>query len=219
MFYCFVYQESFLAEENVNMRKKFFVIGDSISWYYGQYLSKMLAPFADYDRKGGSKKMTELADMTDGVNGGHSGMVLIYVKGVLNKTFFKNSDYLVLNCGIHDTKIMPETGKIQIDPETYRKNLESIISIAPMPIIWVTTTPFNLPCGDFAGRQQNIDLYNKAALEIMAKHKIPVIDLDNFTRTLGTDIYLNGTDPCHFNDAAQALQAAFICGQLLSFIR
>jgi hypothetical protein len=64
-----------------------------------------------------------------------------------------------------------------------------------------------------------IDLYNKAALEIMAKHKIPVIDLDNFTRTLGTDIYLNGTDPCHFNDAAQALQAAFICGQLLSFIR
>ena len=53
----------------------------------------------------------------------------------------------------------------------------------------------------------------------MAKHKIPVIDLDNFTRTLGTDIYLNGTDPCHFNDAAQALQAAFICGQLLSFIR
>ena len=53
----------------------------------------------------------------------------------------------------------------------------------------------------------------------MAKHEIPVIDLDKFTRTLGTDIYLNGTDPCHFNAAAQAQQAAFICGQLLQFTK
>ncbi len=203
--------------------KKLFVIGDSISCYYGEYLKAMLEGFYEYDRKGGSNKLEDLDDCTDGINGGDSSMVLAYLKSVINMDFF-NPDYLLLNCGIHDTK-MPEE-KLQVSPEQYSKNLEKILDIVKSKstkVIWVRTTPVNkhTKCWDsqeILRRQRNIDRYNDIADEIMAGNNVPVINLNKFTVNLGPDIYLNKFDSVHFNNEAARLQAAFIAGSVISMI-
>jgi lysophospholipase L1-like esterase len=203
--------------------KKLFVIGDSISCYYGEYLKSMLEGICEYDRKGGIHKLDDLDDCTNGINGGDSSMVLTYLKSVVNMDFFK-PDYLLLNCGLHDTK-MPG-GNLQVLPEQYSENLKKILDIAQsktIKVIWVRTTPVNANTThwdekEILRRQNDIDRYNRIADEIMEENHIPVIDLHMFTVNLGPDIYLNEVDSVHFNNEAAKLQAAFIAGSVISLI-
>ncbi|MBT3378542.1 MAG: SGNH/GDSL hydrolase family protein [Lentisphaerae bacterium] len=204
--------------------KQLFVIGDSISCYYGRHLERMLVGVMAYDRKGGSHRLIGLDDCTDGVNGGDSSMVLTYLTEVVNQDWFA-PDILLLNCGIHDTKRNQETGELQMPLPAYSAKLNRIIDLAKRSgaaPVWVRTTPLNPE----AHRPENaivwhesadIDNYNTAADQIMADRTVPVIDLFSFTRKLGEDIYLNGTDHVHFNDTAAAQQAAFLAGWLAQF--
>ena len=123
--------------------KKLFVIGDSISCYYGQYLKDMLNGCCEYDRKGGNNKLENLDDCSDGINGGDSSMVLTYFQEILKMAFF-HQDYLLLNCGLHDTK--NHNGILQIPPEQYSKNLNQICNLAKqhgINVIRARTTPLN----------------------------------------------------------------------------
>jgi lysophospholipase L1-like esterase len=200
--------------------KKLFVIGDSISCYYGEYLKPMLDGAYEYDRKGGTNKLDDLDDCTDGINGGDSSMVLTYIKSVINMEIFK-PDYLLLNCGIHDTK-MPD-GKLQVPPDQYSKNLTQILDIAKsknIKVIWVRTTPVNENTTqwekeEIKRRIHDIDLYNDIADEIMPDNDIPIIDLHKFTVNLGPDVFMNSNDSVHFNANTAKLQAAFISGSIL----
>lgn len=204
--------------------KKLFVIGDSISCYYGKYLAPMLTGICEYDRKGGTHRLVNLDDCTDGINGGDSSMVLNYLKSVIDMDFF-HPDFLMLNCGIHDTKTFE--GKLQISPENYRENLKAVLSLAGngrIKVIWVSTTPVNRQTmhwdtQEILRRQQDVDRYNIIADEIMRRHHVPVIDLHTFTVNLGPDIYLNKVDSVHFNDDAAKLQAAFIAGGIAQLIK
>jgi lysophospholipase L1-like esterase len=199
--------------------KKVFVIGDSVSCYYGKYLEPMLKGICEYDRKGGTNKLDDLDDCTDGINGGDSSMVLNYLQSVIDMEFF-NPDYLLLNCGIHDTKI-PD-GTLQVPPEQYRGNLQQILKIAAsrnIQVIWISTTPANDKSNqcdkkEVHRRQNDITLYNKIADDVMGQNNIPIIDLHKFTVNLGSEIYLNTVDLVHFNDDTAKLQAAFIAGYL-----
>ncbi len=67
--------------------EKIFVVGDSISCYYGEYLEAMLKDVYEYDRKGNTHKLEDLDDCTNGINGGDSSMVLTYLKSVVNMDF------------------------------------------------------------------------------------------------------------------------------------
>jgi lysophospholipase L1-like esterase len=200
--------------------KKLFVIGDSISCYYGKYLEQCLQGIFEYDRKGGSNRLENLDDCTDGINGGDSSMVLSYLSSVINMDFF-TPDYLLLNCGIHDTK-MPD-GQLQIPPDDYRKNLKQILNIVAgkkIKVIWIRTTPVNANTpqweqAEIARRRHDIALYNKIADEVMDENSIQIIDLNKFTTNLGANIYLNEIDSVHFSDATAQLQAAFIAGYLI----
>jgi lysophospholipase L1-like esterase len=197
--------------------KKLFVIGDSISCYYGKYLKDMLDGFCEYDRKGGKHKLENLDDCTDGVNGGDSSMVLAYLKSVINRDFF-SPDFILVNCGLHDTKTSDV--KLQVPIERYQENLLSILNVVKqknIKTIWVRTTPANEKTThwepeEIRRRQDDIDLYNKVADEVMAENNIPVIDLHQFTLNLGPDIYLNKVDSVHFNEQAAQLQASYIAG-------
>ena len=201
--------------------KSLFVIGDSISCYYGRHLEKMLAGVMTYDRKGRTNILKDLDDCTDGVNGGDSSMVLTYLREVVHKDWFK-SDILLLNCGLHDIKQNQTTGVLQVPPELYKENLGKIIAIVRekgISLVWARTTPLNKKHPNYDGalfqrRTGCIDTYNGIADQIMKDNTIPVIDLFTFTRNLGEDIYLNGIDNCHFNEQAAAQQAAFIAGWL-----
>lgn len=199
--------------------KKLFVIGDSISCYYGKYLKAMLNGFCEYDRKGGNHKLENLDDCTDGINGGDSSMVLTYFREVLKKDFF-HPDYLLLNCGLHDVKKHGET--LQIPPEQYRDNLNQICDLAKLHeinLVWIRTTPLNenspqMSKSNILWRRGDIEIYNQIADAIMFARNIPVIDLYTFTRNLGPNIYLNHVDTVHFDEHAAQLQASYIAGAI-----
>ena len=198
--------------------KKLFVIGDSISCYYGKYLEQYTRGIFEYDRKGDSHTLEDLDDCTNGINGGDSSMVLKYLKTVVQKDWFA-PDILLVNCGLHDTKRV-DYGPLQITPDQYEANLRAILAVADenkIKIIWVRTTPLNkkhqLP--GYMRKGDDIEQYNKLADAIMIESKVQIIDLFSFTLNLGEEIYINeNKDQVHFTESAAAAQAAYIAGAL-----
>ena len=99
-----------------------FVIGDSISIQYGPWLAKFLQGRYSYRRKEGSQEALLDLDIPEGANGGDSSMVLAYIQAAGDHHEIGHPDLLLLNCGLHDIKTDPETGKMQRSPEEYRQN-------------------------------------------------------------------------------------------------
>ena len=69
----------------------------------------------------------------------------------------------------------------------------------------------NLRKEGFLRYSKDVDNYDNAAKQIMKEYNIPCIDIYNFTKNLGTDIY---SDHVHFKEEVKKLQAAFIAGYL-----
>jgi len=201
---------------------KLFVIGDSISIYYGPYLEKYLQGIALYERKQDDGTANNNLDYPTGANGGDSGMVLKYLLHKLNEPAF-NPDYLLLNCGLHDIKRNAATREIQVTAEEYRKNLETIFQLVKkknIRLIWMRTTPVtdsihNAEPRSFYRFAADVETYNRIADEICRKHNVPVIDLFSFSKQLGEDQF---KDHVHYKEPACALQAAFIAGAVKTIL-
>lgn len=196
-----------------------YVIGDSISIHYGAYLENHLKDFMHYRRKEGINEAMKHLDIPDGANCGDSSMVLSYLK-VLKAAGELTSDFVMVNCGLHDIKTSKETGKIQIPLEQYRSNLSSIINIFSdldgVNLLWVSTTPcdekvHNHPRIAFHRYANDCLAYNAVANDLMSKRGIPILDLHAFTVSLGHDLYC---DHVHFHDHVRQKQAAFLAGAL-----
>lgn len=204
------------------MKHKVFVIGDSVSIHYGPYLKTMIADKFDYDRKRGIGEALLDLDKPVGVNAGDSGMIL----GYLMEENEKNTvyDILLINCGLHDVRIDRYSNKIQVELEQYKKNLIRIIDIAKTmanKVIWIGLTPIideihNDREVGFLRYNKDIIAYDTVAKEIMDEYNIPCLDMYNFTKNLGSDIYL---DHVHFKEEVRKLQAAFIARYLNCFVR
>ncbi len=187
--------------------KKIFVLGDSISIYYGPFLEKLLKGYMGYDRKGKDGEVGNINSVSP-MNGGDSGNVLEYVKDYLKKEY----DVMLLNCGLHDIKTV-ETK--QVPEDRYKSNLEEVVSIVRSrgkEIIFVNTTPVNdevhlAKCKDFKRFNKDVIKYNEIAKEVMERLDVPVIDLYTFTAGFGKDIY---ADHVHFLDEICEKQAEFI---------
>lgn len=206
--------------------KNLFVIGDSISCYYGKHLEPMLSGRFEYDRKGGTHELRDREDGTNAVNGGDSAMVISYLKEIGNVWQEKAPDYLLLNCGLHDLRKELSTGSYQVPAEAYEANLSLILDLVRKlgtTIIWVRTTPvidlFPDRIPEWARTvRANSDVirYNAIADRVMGGQGVPVIDLYTFTANLmgafGAGIYSDGS--VHFNVETAAKQAAFIAGNL-----
>ncbi|NBI05553.1 SGNH/GDSL hydrolase family protein [Senegalia massiliensis] len=198
-------------------RQKIFVIGDSVSIHYGPYLRKMIKDKFDYDRKRGIEQALKNLDKPIGANAGDSRMVLEY----LTEEYQKNLKYdiLIINCGLHDIRVDRFSNKIQVELEEYKLNLIKIIEISKTianKVIWIGLTPVideihNLRKEGFLRYGEDVKSYDNAAKQIMKEYNIPYIDIYNFTKNLGVDIY---SDHVHFKDNIKKLQAAFIAGYL-----
>jgi lysophospholipase L1-like esterase len=201
---------------------KLFVIGDSISIYYGPYLEKYLQGIALYERKQDDGTGNTNLDYPTGANGGDSGMVLKYLLHKLDEPGF-NPDYLLLNCGLHDIKRNAATREIQVVEEEYTKNLETIFQLLKkknIRLIWMRTTPVvdnihNANPRSFYRFAADVEFYNRIADEICRKHEVPVIDLFSFSKQLGEDQF---KDHVHYKEPACALQAAFIAGAVQTIL-
>ncbi|MEZ4619592.1 MAG: SGNH/GDSL hydrolase family protein [Caldilineaceae bacterium] len=201
---------------------KLFIVGDSISIQYGPYLAAALRGVMDYARKEGEEEALLNLDKPQGANGGDSGMVLAYLQAKA-VTGGIDADLLLLNCGLHDIKTNPATGKKQVFIDEYAQNLAHIVQIVrPMQptLVWIRTTPcdetvHNHPGMAFHRFAADGQAYNAVADGIMREHGVPVIDLYTFTRNLGDDVYC---DHVHFHDHIRRQQAAFIAGWLAGFV-
>lgn len=198
-----------------------YVLGDSISIQYGPYLQGYLKGLMGYARKAGEEEALLNLDKPLGANGGDSSMVLSFLKGKAGQGGI-DADLLLVNCGLHDIKTDPATGRKEIPLPQYEENLRAIIqTVAAMRprLIWIRTTPcdeivHNRPGMAFFRFAADCAAYNLAADRIMSKAGIPSIDLHTFTLKLGNDLFC---DHVHFHDPIREKQAAFIAGWLMAF--
>ena len=202
--------------------KKLFVLGDSISIQYGPFLRKMVGDRFQYDRKRGEAEALADLDRPIGANGGDSGMVLNYLGREWDKQV--RYDVLLVNCGLHDIKTDPTTGRKQVSPAEYRENLEEIVRIAremAHSVVWIRTTDaderiHNTRSSSFYRYHDDVVAYNAIADEVMSAQEIPIIDLYTFTRSFGTSAF---NDHVHYTEEIQCLQAAYIAGYLDGWFR
>lgn len=182
------------------------VIGDSISMNYDDAARKALAGVANYHRiegnGGPSDRGAACMDLWLG-DYGCDGM---------------HWDLIQFNHGLHDLKqaVDEETGAFgayQVEPERYQGYLEQEIAIMGRTgarLMWCTTTPVpNDRIGRWAegamGRRKDEDrVFNRAALEVMARHPdIAVNDLNRVIRQSPVfDRWRRGND-VHFWDSVE----------------
>ena len=197
-----------------------FVVGDSISMHYGPYLERFGAGVFRYARKSGEEGFLDL-DRPSGANGGDSSMVVDYLERATAGSGLP-ADYSLVNCGLHDIKTDPESGRRQVEPDEYEANLERIATLfaaggAPV-LVWIRTTPVvdevhNARVGDFRRHESDVERYNAIADRVMGDRGVPTIDLHGFTTNLG-DPTSRYVDHVHFTDRVRELQAAYIAGFL-----
>jgi hypothetical protein len=202
---------------------KLFILGDSISIHYGQFLEKMVAPQFEYSRKTGTEPQLEGSRFWGEPNGKHSNDGRDYMNLMTADPNWR-PDVMLLNAGIHDLTTMDPVTKVkQVPLNLYIQNLTTVLDAMDrrkVQVIWVNTTPVN----ENYYREHNMDMkhysadveaYNAAAAELMAKKVVPVIDLHAFTSSLGgTEIF---TDMCHFTEPVARLQAVYIAGYLAAW--
>lgn len=130
-------------------------------------------------------------------------------------------DYLLINCGLHDIKTDPESGRRQVHSERYRANLLAIVDAGQRiagTVFWVRTTPVdemihNSRSHAFHRFTEDAATYNAIADQVMASRHVACVDLASFTMSLGMaeDVFC---DHVHFTDTVRAAQAAYIAGFL-----
>ena len=202
--------------------KKVYVIGDSISFHYGEFFIDAIAnEFMCVPREGVQEALDNI-NMAVGGNGGDSSRVLGFVKKQEEEGNFSNYDILLLNCGLHDIKRHPPKGALQVEPDLYEKNLCDIIEIVKshgVSPVFLTTTPVNDEIHHaYLERNNGIERfnadvveYNKIAVGIMEKYNVPIINLYDFTLPLGEKAYC---DHVHYTVDVRKLQAEFIAKEL-----
>lgn len=207
-----------IAKKIISLNKRnVFVIGDSVSIHYGPFLKKMINDKFNYDRKRGTHEALIDLDNPVGANAGDSRMVLSYLQEEYKKNI--KYDVLLLNCGLHDIRVDRKTHEIQVKIEEYKKNLIEITKLSKImsnKFIWVGLTPVvdkihNSRKEGFLRYSKDAKVYNNVALQVMKEYNVPCIDMYNFTKNLGEDIYF---DHVHYKEEIRKLQAAFIAGHL-----
>lgn len=153
---------SFVSPKNV------LIVGDSISIGYYPIVQKALAPDIYVEHNSG--------------NGGNTGRGVQRIEQWLGT---KQWDVILFNFGLHDLVRIDSSkqydvvnGKVQVTIDDYKKNLTIIINKlkeTTASIIFITTTV--VPENSKGRKSEDVALYNAAALEIMKKNNIQVLDL------------------------------------------
>ena len=196
-------------------KKHILMIGDSISILYGPYLKDFLKDTFDYRVKGNIKDAIINLDNPNGANAGNSRMILDYLEHCSDNEINYEDDIILLNCGLHDIKTDPVTGKKAINLAEYISNLDSIFNIIlslDKKLIWINSTPVNDSIHNsrqtgFYRFNNDVIKYNLAADSICKFYKIPVIDLYLYSNSFPVEAY---SDHVHYKPQYSKLQAKFI---------
>lgn len=197
-----------------------FVLGASLTIQFGPFLEKELEGKFHYDRKrdtAGERAEDDL-DYPRGANAGDSSMVLAYLKYRCDHDPIP-ADILVLNCGLHDLKTDPLTGKKQVGIEQFEANMGEIpkvVAAMGLKLAWLRITPVvdeihNARSKNFHRFSKDVAAYSAIADRLMSAAGAEIIDLYSVCARQVPDALV---DHIHYNEAARREQAAFIAGEL-----
>ncbi|EIP99211.1 GDSL-like Lipase/Acylhydrolase [Opitutaceae bacterium TAV1] len=202
-----------------------YIIGDSISVHYAPFLKKYLKGFLEcLHREEEAEAALRNLDLPAGANAGDSSRVLEFLQAHRQHGGI-DTDFLLLNCGLHDIRTDPVTGRKKTPVQVYVANLRAIIdtvvSMGRPRLIWMRTTPCDeavhnkvrQPALEFYRYAADVLAWNEAADAVMSERGIPSIDLHTFTANLATGAELY-CDHVHFPEHIREKQAAFIAGWL-----
>lgn len=199
------------------VKKKIFLLGDSISLHYNPILIPATADKYEWETKPGRAEALKNLDIPVDANGGTSRSVLSFLRDEEARDAL-HYDYLLFNCGLHDIVQTQKGGAPRVDAGEYHKNVTEIVELAlshGIKPIWVYTTPVedarHNKKPDFLRFNTNVLLYNAIALEIMKKHKVPMINLYTFTAAIEGEKY---ADHVHYIEPVRKMQAEFIAQAL-----
>jgi hypothetical protein len=190
---------SFLFTSFTEHKPRILIIGDSISNGYMPFVEEYFADKAFVKHNPG--------------NAQHSGFGLQKIREWIAG---EEWDVIQFNWGLHDLCYRsPESkvqgnrdkvnGKITNTIEQYKTYLDSIVTIlehsTKAKLIFVTTT--YVPENEAGRFQDDVQKYNKAALEVMKKHKIQVNDIYSKSIVIHKKWGL-GTDNVHYSKEGSA---------------
>ncbi|MFW6438096.1 MAG: SGNH/GDSL hydrolase family protein, partial [Armatimonadota bacterium] len=92
-------------------------------------------------------------------------------------------DVIHFNFGLHDLKVMEETGKHQVPIDEYEENLEQMVARMKQTgaeVIWASTTPVPDPVNGPERHSADVVKYNKVAEAVMREHSVAIDDLYEF---------------------------------------
>ena len=192
------------------------------------HLRRMTRGVWNYSRKGDERSHIRTAfrnlDVPRGASAGDSSMVLDYLRALDRAGSFR-ADIVLIHVGTHDIKKDRHTGKNQVALPDYRRNVAAILAWFKrkrIKLVWIRGGPLdetlhNQRCQTFQRFEKDLDRYNRAAEALLARHRVPILDLAGFTRRLGPMNQLL-KDHIHFKDDIVRLQAAFVTGYLINFL-
>ncbi len=202
------------------MSKRVLVLGDSIALQYFPYLRDSLRPEYECFLKGDTEEALRDLDRATGSNCGDSNRILEFIDEEVRKGAL-NYDYLLLNCGLHDVRTDPITGRKQVDLEVYERNLRHIIGLLrchPIHTIWIRTVQVierlhNDGRIGFHRYRKDVGDYNAIADQLMQGNGIPVIDLCSLSESFGEE---GRHDHVHFIKEVQVAQAEWIASRIIA---
>ena len=177
----------------VGLTAQVLVIGDSISIGYTLAVTALLAGKTDVKHHAG--------------NAAHTNNGLAKLDEWLGTEKWK---VITFNFGLHDLKIM-ENGLHQVGIAEYEKNLDAIatrLRKTGARLLYVTTTPVPEAIVSPQRNPGDVFLFNEAALRVMTKHKIQVVDLYAFAKPRLAEI--QGKANVHFTKEGSAALAEVV---------
>lgn len=181
---------------------KILIIGDSISMGYTSYLKKGLEGKAQVFHNPG--------------NAQHSGVGVKKIREWIGDTDW---DVIQFNWGLWDlcyrspdSKVQGNrdkiNGKITNSIEVYQANLDTIVTILKKEtkarLLFVTTS--YVPEDEEGRFYEDATLYNDAAIEVMEKHGVQVLDIYDKSASIHRDFGM-GSDNVHFKREGSQLLA------------
>jgi lysophospholipase L1-like esterase len=176
------------------------LFGDSIRLSYAPEVAKQLA---------GQAKVESVP-----YNGNDSANVL---RKIDDWAIRVQPDVIHFNCGIHDTKKNKTTGKFQVSPEDYEKNLRAIVERlrkeTRAKVLFALTTPIHDERAAKTRAERDYELlnasteqYNEIARRVMKELDVPVNDLRKPLGDLAEQAKYLVDDGVHLNkDGVQKL--------------
>jgi len=197
-----------------------FVLGSSQSIQFGSYLEKELNGRFRYDRKrdAGGERADDNFDIPQGASGGDSSMVLAYLRQRRLQDPI-DADILLLQCGLHDIKTDPATGRKQVPIGRFETNLREALKEAALmglKVAWLRITPVvdeihNARSSSFHRFASDAAAYNAVADRVTREAGTAVIDMNPLCESRIPEAFI---DHIHYDHPTRQAQARFIAAEL-----